>query len=253
MMIAVASLKGSPGVTTLSLALAGCWPGPVRAILLEADPAGGDLGVRFGLPPTPGSVSLAAATRRGGPPDLLWQHAQRLPGGLSVIPASPNAEQAHTVLAALTHPAGLTALRPVAAAADAVLVADCGRLDADSPAQALVHMADALLVVTRARASDLAHVVTRLTTIGRWTRHPALVLIGDGYSPAEFASTVGVAPLAHVPEDARGVTQLGGLLGKRRRTALERSAMDIAARLAAAYRQAPHPVRGAITAGGQRR
>lgn len=244
MLVAVASLKGSPGVTTLSLALAACWPPPLPAILLEADPAGGDLAVRMGLPPTPGTVSLAAATRRGGAPELLWQHAQRLPCGLPVIPASPNGHQASGVLTALTQEAGLTALQPTNLSADAVVVADCGRLDGKSPALAVVHIADVLLLVTRARAEDVAHVATQLATIGHWTRHPALVLVGDGHSRAEVTQAVGVTPLAHVPDDARGVVQLSGRIrgggpGPRRRSGLERVAADIAALLAPAQRSVP--------------
>ncbi len=48
-LVAVASVKGSPGVTTLCVALAACWPDPAGAIVVEADPAGGDVAMRFGL------------------------------------------------------------------------------------------------------------------------------------------------------------------------------------------------------------
>ena len=51
-LIALASVKGSPGVTTTCLVLAAAWPGQ-RRLIIEADPAGGDLGPWLGLPPAP--------------------------------------------------------------------------------------------------------------------------------------------------------------------------------------------------------
>ncbi len=63
MLIAVCSLKGSPGVTTWALALAACWPRPASAVLVECDPSGGSLAARFGLAPAPGLVQ----PHRGGP------------------------------------------------------------------------------------------------------------------------------------------------------------------------------------------
>ena len=44
-LIAIASDKGAPGVTTSALALAAVWPRPV--LLAECDPSGGDLAYRF--------------------------------------------------------------------------------------------------------------------------------------------------------------------------------------------------------------
>ena len=83
--LCVLSLKGSPGVTTLSCLLAATWPtaGPVTVV--EADRAGGDLAARFGLSSTVGWSSLAAAARRGGEDSPLEPHLQLLPGGLAVL------------------------------------------------------------------------------------------------------------------------------------------------------------------------
>ena len=67
-LIAVASFSGSPGVTTAALGIAACWPAGADPLLAEADPSGGDLQAWFGLPDTPGMVSLAAAARRGQQP-----------------------------------------------------------------------------------------------------------------------------------------------------------------------------------------
>jgi MinD-like ATPase involved in chromosome partitioning or flagellar assembly len=61
MLLAVCSLKGSPGVTTLATALGARWPAGETPILVEADPAGGDLMARFRLNDAPGLVTLAVA------------------------------------------------------------------------------------------------------------------------------------------------------------------------------------------------
>ena len=79
------SLKGSPGVTTLSCLLAATWPDPAPVVVVEADPAGGDLAARFGLSSTMGWSSLEAAVRRGGAASPLEPHLQQLPGGLAVL------------------------------------------------------------------------------------------------------------------------------------------------------------------------
>ena len=94
MLVAVLSVKGSPGVTTFAVALAARWPAPYRPVLVEADPSGGDLATRFSLNPTPGLLSLAAAARRSADPAMVWQHAQGLPGGLPLVAAPPDADRA---------------------------------------------------------------------------------------------------------------------------------------------------------------
>ena len=67
-LVAVASVKGAPGVTTTALALAAAWPaavdGGVRPVVVEADAAGGDVAARLGLPHAPGLLDVAVAARR---------------------------------------------------------------------------------------------------------------------------------------------------------------------------------------------
>lgn len=218
MLVAVLSVKGSPGVTTFSVALAARWPAPARALLVEADPSGGDVGTRFSLEPTPGLLSLAAAARRRVDPALLWQHAQPLPGGLAVVPAPPDADRARAALSALAPdpPAGAGILRAAANTPDTAVIVDCGRIDAGSAAIQIVRSADAMILLTRAHPDDLAHLARRLPTIGRWTPHPTMLLVGEGYSPAEVARELGVAPLGRVPDDPRGAALLCGRPSARR-------------------------------------
>ena len=212
MLVAVVSVKGAPGVTTFSVALAARWPAAYRAALVEADPSGGDLTARFSLESTPGLLSLAAAARRSADPALVWQHAQELPGGLPVVAAPPDADRARGALSALAPDpaAGAGILRAAASLPDTVLIVDCGRMDAGSEALPIVRAADAMVLLTGAHADDLAHLPRRLPVIGRWSAHPVLLLVGEGYSPAEVARELGVPPLGRVPDDPRGAAVLCG-------------------------------------------
>src|SRR2546429_65365 len=124
-LVAIASDKGAPGVTTASVVLAAVWPRPV--LLAECDPAGGDLLYRFlaadgRLDPGRGLLSLAVAARRGLRPEQVWEHTQTLRGGLAVLTGVSTAQQG-AGLDPLWGPggAGLAPLPPGGG------VADCGR------------------------------------------------------------------------------------------------------------------------------
>jgi hypothetical protein len=228
MLIGLCSLKGSPGVTTTAVALATRWPG-TKPILIEADPAGGDLGPRFGLPSLPGLGSLAAAARRSDDPAQLAEHCQVLPGGPPVVVGPVGAEQARATLAVLSG-RGAELLRAVAADPDVVVLLDAGRVEPSSPAVMLLRGASAVLVLTRPQVEDLSHVASVLSVVPTWTRCPGLVLVGGGYSRAEVERELGVPVLASLPDDPRGADALCGRLGAR---GADRSALgQAAARLA---------------------
>jgi hypothetical protein len=164
-LITVAADKGSPGVTTTAVALAAVWPR--RVLLAETDPAGGDLVYRSRaahggvLDPNSGLLSLAATARRGLAAEQLWDHAQPLTGGLDVLVGIGAAEQA----------AGLSALWPMLGQAFATLdqspngaadvIADCGRIGADSPTLELFFHAALVLLVARTEPENLARVRDR--------------------------------------------------------------------------------------------
>lgn len=147
MLIAICSLKGSPGVTTVALALAARWPQPARPVVVECDPSGGSMLGRFRLMPSPGLVSLTAEARRTTTPDLLWSHVQHLPGGLPAVLAPPGPDYTraalHTLLDGRRN--AVSVLRAGASAPDKVVIADCGRLDHSSPALHIARDADRVL------------------------------------------------------------------------------------------------------------
>jgi hypothetical protein len=244
-LIAVGSVKGSPGATTFALALTAQWPGSKPRILAELDPSGGDLAARFALSLFPGLVSLAAETRAATAVesgiDLLLGHTQELPGGLPVLVAPPGTEQARAALAALTSsgPDGSKRGRVFPGADDpnAVVVIDVGRLDPESPSLALLAEADQVLLLARASADDLAHVATRVDAIRRWSDRIGLLLVGGGYSDAEVAREVELPVLARVPTDPAGAATLSGHAPVRprpfARATLSRAAAQIAIMLGA--------------------
>lgn len=209
MLVALCSFKGSPGVTTSALAMAACWPTGTQPVVVECDPAGGDIFARFRLEPVPGLVSLAAAARRSVGPGVLAQHTQRLPGGLPVVVGPAGAEQARAALGEITHHQAAV-LRAAADQDGMVVLADCGRVDPDSSALPIVRAADALVLLVHARDDQLTHVATRLATATRWARTRGLVLVGEGYPTSEVEKGLGIGVMGRIPHDPKGAAILSG-------------------------------------------
>ncbi|MEV0068848.1 MULTISPECIES: carbon monoxide dehydrogenase maturation protein [unclassified Amycolatopsis] len=212
MLIALCSVKGSPGVTTLAMGLAARWPHPEATcrLVAEVDPSGGDLALRFGLPTAPGLVSLAAVVRRVQDPAAVWEHTQPLPAGPRVLvapPGGPHARAAlHTMVTAHTGPV----LHVLARVPGVVVLADCGRVDRGSPAEAIARRADALILMCRTRVEDLAHAAARLPELAGWTARPGLLLTGQGYATAEVERELGVSAIGRIPDDPVGAAAFSG-------------------------------------------
>lgn len=209
MLIALCSLKGSPGVTTTAAALAARWAADQNPMVVECDPAGGDLAARFRLPATPGLVSLAAAARRNRDLSVLWQHSQRLPAGLAVVPGPVGAEQARAALGVLA-PTHTSVLRAAGDQPSVVVLADCGRVDPGSPALPIIRAADAMVMLAHAHDDELSHVAGKLRTAATWNPHPALVLVGAGYTTAEVEQALQIGVMGRLPHDPKGAAVLCG-------------------------------------------
>ncbi len=260
-LIAIASDKGAPGVTTAALALAAVWPRPV--LLAECDPAGGDLAYRFPaaaggqLDPRRGVLSLAVTARRGVQPNQVWEHVQKLHGGLDVLAGVTNAEQG----------AGLSLLwgqigKALAGLSQADVLADCGRLGADGPVYDLLAEATTVVLVSRPGVSDVIRlrdraaafaaaaesrgrrgfgasvlIVARQRNLG-----PALGEVQHVLTQAKVPATM-IGGLAH---DPKGATLFaGGMGGKLERTALIKSARAVAQHLVGGLPPAPAQAHGA--------
>jgi hypothetical protein len=212
MLVAVGSVKDSPLATTVAVGLVARCPQP-GAVMVEADPAGGVLALRFGHHRQPGLTELAAAARRPGRFDLD-PVVQRLRIGADVVFAPAAGEAAEGVTLLAEH--GLARLRELAAGR--LLAVDVGRLDPRSPALPIAAAADLLLLVCRAWPDALDAVAARRNSLPTVQAMPAplrLVITGIGPHPrsqtaAQAARATGLTVAAVLPPDRRGEAVLAG-------------------------------------------
>lgn len=221
-LVCVTSAHGSPGATTLALLMAGCWPRPV--VVIEADPSGGVLAVRYGLGRSPGLADLAAAVDTHAPPAAIWSAAQSLPGGLRVVVAPESGDVSVRIL----DDVAVGMARWCHRLDEVDVVVDCGRVFAASPANALMSAADSVLVVSRAMAEQLypaAHRVHSLNPVDR-SGLVGLVLVGTRpHGPEEVSARLDVPVLGVIDHDEPTARLLsnGGAPRSLRRSALVRS------------------------------
>lgn len=177
MLFAVCADRGSPGSTTAALAMASARGLP--AVVVEADPYGGDLALRLRpdgnerhpLPPTPtvlgiaagrsaqptpaGPIGMASADRdRRRQLDLWREGSHGLNRTVRVVPGFLTAEQG----AVLAWPVLTAALQ----AQSVPVFADLGRMHSGSPSLPIAAAADALIPVCRADMGSVAHLTGRL-------------------------------------------------------------------------------------------
>jgi hypothetical protein len=219
--LAVCSVKQSPGATTAALAACAAWAGTSgdAPVLVELDPAGGDLAARLGVPFDPGLASLAAAARHPGLPVTLADHARPLPCGGTAVLAPTAFEQAASATTTLA------ARLPVAVeATGGRAVFDCGRWYPGSPATGALGASDLTLVVLHADVGGIDHVRARVGVLREASRERLLLALtaGSPYRSVEVERATGVGVLGVIPRDDRGVT---ALLGAVQRRGVERSAL----------------------------
>ena len=161
MLIAICADKGSPGVTTAALVLASAWSSP--AVVVEADPAGGDLGIRLRhagsvLPEAPTVLTVATAARSNGAEDLIAGYAHRLTSVVSVIPGAILREQMAGV-------GDWEPLADVGARSDVPVIVDLGHLHHGSKALTLAARAAVVVVVGRPDATSVIRMRERLSCL----------------------------------------------------------------------------------------
>ncbi|WP_433615349.1 hypothetical protein ACQP2P_11325 [Dactylosporangium sp. CA-139114] len=224
-LLAVTYVKGRPGATTSALGLAATAPSDVTPVVLECDPAGGDLMRRHGLAAVPSLVDLAAIARGStAVRDIFTSTSQpavqTLTVGDTVVPvvaAPAGGAQTRAALPELTN-----AGRPVLAPADRLVVADCGRLTPGSPVWPVLRLADVVLVLVRARADELAHLRELLCELLDAGTGRLVMLLAHGgvYPAADVAEVLSAHVVEELAGDARAVTVLGPLPTDRRGAAV---------------------------------
>jgi hypothetical protein len=248
-LVVVGSVKSRPGATTAALGLAAVLPPRVRPVVVECDAAGGDLAARRGLTVSPGLVELATASRSTGPRagaggevagvDVLSRVVRRVRVGdreVEVVVAPAGGAQTRVALSVLARPGSSALVDP-----GRVVVADCGRLDFASPARPLLGVADVVLVLTRGRLDELAHLREHAPVLTAASRGRAVVVLASGgvYGGQDVAEVlaadgVTVPVRGPLPYDERSAAVIDGrrVAGRRWRrwplfAALERLAADL--------------------------
>jgi hypothetical protein len=188
--VAVCSDKGSPGVSTLAMALGMVWPGD-RAVL-DADAAGGDLPFRLWtadreqrLAPSPSVAELAAASRLGLSEGGPLPFAQGCSLGVPVVPGMLSADRYRPLRGLWPRLAAQVATWP------GTVIADLGRLQPGNPAVPMAAAATAVLLVTRVDLEGLARLRERVAELA--------AAVGD---PSHERTPVGVVVTG--PQRSRG-------------------------------------------------
>jgi MinD-like ATPase involved in chromosome partitioning or flagellar assembly len=239
--VCLTSAHGSPGVTTTALALAATWPSHRRCLLVEADLFGGVIAARYGLGDTPGLSSLAADSRRGLDDDVVWRHAQYLPGGVPVLVGPATPDEAHAVLRDIAD--ALTAWSTEQIEIDVII--DCGRIPPGLSTIDTIGEAGVVMVLTRPTLDQLRPAAHRLGALKALGIDVGLLLVGDEpYGPAEVTAALQMPVVGIVAWDPRTAAVLTGARGSvrdLRRSPLVRSVETLAERLAPTRPSRPEP------------
>ena len=243
-LLTVTAAKGAPGATTTAALLAALWPRPT--VLVDADPAGGDLALRLPaadgrpLDRERGLLSLLPSARRGLVPGMVLQHTQEALGGQLLLSGLTGPEQALAV-----GPLWQSLATGFAALPEHDVVVDAGQVHARSAHLSLVDQAAAVLWVYRPTAWSVVHTRQRLETLaGSLAEAPlrvGVLCVADARQAADAEAAAAtltgdwrwVTDYGTLAADPKGVVMFeGGVVYRPERTLLARSGRALAARLA---------------------
>lgn len=224
-MIALASAKHSPGVTTLIQAMAALCE-PMDPIVFELDPAGGDLAAREGIRLSDGrglASLLLEARHRPVSVDDVYDNAVALPSGGFVVLGTPTAHVLENIPSEL-----LLRLAPVLAQLDGPVFVDCGRLVHLWQLELMARV-DVAVIALRPSAADARQV---RGWVSRFPENTNLQLVQvapagtsvwrsrKGYHPREVEDFIGVPVVGAIADDPAGAdgVMLGRASDKRVRT-----------------------------------
>jgi Flp pilus assembly CpaE family ATPase len=218
------SAKGSPGVTTTALCLAAARH-PDPALVVEADPSGGDLECWYGPRRESGLIGLATTLGPRVASDGLERHTTQLVRGVRALTAPTTSRSATATLAAAGDALGATLARY-----EGLVLVDRGRWWISRETE-VVAGSDLVVVVCRPALASVEHSRELLEQARQVNSRLRLVVVGGThpYGPDEIAAAVGVPVVGVLPWDPEGVSTLidDGAATAWRRTALA----DAAARL----------------------
>lgn len=209
--IGFASAKGSPGVTTTVLSLAGVWPETYpgrRVVVVDADVAGSDLvsGLLQGSVDASAGVLPLATKRPTDPLDSVWQHVLSLdeaghrlllPGVADPSKASAAAPAWATLQAAIP---GMARLHP-----PTDVLVDLGRIGIVHEPVALRSAMDLLVLVTGSSLAAVSAARFGARRLSGEGARLALLVVGERrpYPAGDIAAALDVELLGTLPHDSR--------------------------------------------------
>jgi MinD-like ATPase involved in chromosome partitioning or flagellar assembly len=236
--VAIVAVAGDL-TTTTSVALAAGWPVTDDTLLVEADPAGGDLAAWFDLPVTPSLSTIVTRVVDGAWPDIE-QHTRLASNGLRLVPAPAGAAEAAQAVGESAR-----ALVPsLAALRSPVTIADVGRLPSTSASHPFLGAAAAVVLVHRQAPQSARAAAVRLQRLADQlvglTASPTPVVVAVvGERPFDLSEierflldAAGVASLVGLPDDPLAAAVFAGRTGvsarRLARLPLVRAARDLA-------------------------
>jgi MinD-like ATPase involved in chromosome partitioning or flagellar assembly len=143
--------------TTTTVALAAAWPSSSEALIVEADPGGGDLAAWFDIPVVP---SLSTVVTRAV--DATWPeidcHTRLTASGVRLIPGPPSAEEARHAVAE----SGRSLAPALAAMRSPVAIVDAGAVSHSVSSHPFVASAAVTVVVHRQYSQSSRAAAVRL-------------------------------------------------------------------------------------------
>lgn len=205
MLVALVSAKGAPGVTTASLCLTAAAEPSDRALLAEADPAGGDLECWCGPTAEPGLVGMATELMRDAPVDQLRGHAVEVVPGVTAVTAPTGEAAASAVLGSAGERLG-----PALAAVEGTVFLDCGRWSPAQPAAGRVAAASLVVVVCRPTLHSVEHARATIESLRPVNPAFAVLVVGGvrPYGPDEIGQALQTPVIGSFPWEPTAVAGL---------------------------------------------
>jgi hypothetical protein len=198
------SAKGSPGVTTTAAAITAVAAEFGQSLLMEMDPAGGDLEALTGVTGEPGLLRAANDLRRQVHPEVLAGHAVEAPAGVPAILAPTAGPAAASLIGSVVDRLGAAL-----AGLPLTVVGDGGRWEPSQPTARRIVGSQVVGVVCRPTAAGVEHARHVLDRIRELTRPVALVLVGDRpYAASEVAAALETPVAGVMAWDPSGVAAL---------------------------------------------
>lgn len=225
--------------TTTTVALASSWPVSEDAIVIEADPSGGDLAAWFDMPVSPSLSTVVTRVLDGAWPEIE-RFTRLADSGLRLVPAPSRAGEAAQAVGESTR----SLVSTLAALRSPITIADTGSLQASPAAHPFVGTAAVTIVVHRQAPQSAGAAAVRLQRLSDQleafaTVPSSLIVAVVGATPfglAEIetflADSIGVSSIVGLPTDELAAAVFGGRTGvsarRLARLPLMRAARDLA-------------------------